>query len=295
MRSLLARLAVLGAFAVSVSACSGGNATSLPVAGPPNNNGGTVSLYQPGANGTALIRFVQGSPDVGQVLVCVDQTSATSATVSFKGTSLITVAGTMAHVVSVYSPSAGPACATAPGPINGTAPIANTVITTTLSTRTLVVLAGRAGKNLGLYAFTSPSFAVPPTTPAAIGYNAAPSFGNVAFGYEATTGGTPTAIAGLTSVAQTQKPASMTSITATAFVLGALPAIPAAFYDAATAAPTTPLATVTVPPAVSTPSATAPAAPIIGQVYVADLIAIDSAAAAKLDLIVVAEPTGYGF
>jgi hypothetical protein len=295
MRSLLARLAVLGAFAVSVSACSGGNSSSLPVAGPPNNNGGTVSNYQTGANGNALIRFVQGSPDVGQVLVCVDQTSATSATVSFKGTSLLTVAGGLFHTVSVYAASVGPACANAPGPINGTAPIASTALTTAISTRTLIVLAGRAGTTLGLYAFTSPSFAVPPTAPLAIGYNAAPTFGAVAFGYQLTTAGAATPIVGLTNVTQTQKPAGKTSITTTAFVTGSIPAIPASFYDAATAAPTTPIATVTVPAAAASPPASAPATPTIGQVYVADLIAIDSASAAKLDLIVIAEPTTYGF
>src|ERR1700694_6314746 len=77
MRSLLARLAVLGAFALSMSACTGGNGTSLPFAGPPNNAGGTPGTIQSGANGQALLRFVQGSPDsgsgaTGAVDICID-------------------------------------------------------------------------------------------------------------------------------------------------------------------------------------------------------------------------------
>jgi hypothetical protein len=296
MRRLLARLAVLGAFAVSVSACSRGSATSLPFAGPPNNNGGTTGTFQSGVNGTALLRFVQGSPDVGSVLVCIDQSAAYSATVAFKGTALFAVPATLAHVITVYASSVGPACSSAPGPINGTSPIATTMLSTTLNTRYLIALGGRAGSTLGLYGFTAPNFAVPPTTPAAIGYNDAPTFGPVAFGSRATATGTPTPITGLTNVTQTQKPASRTSISLTAFASGALPAIPAAFYDAAASAPTTPIGTFTVPASVATPSPTAPGAPVTGQVYVPDLIAIDSASAAKLDIIVIVEQTtGYGF
>ncbi|HTJ28709.1 MAG TPA: hypothetical protein VMA36_21325 [Candidatus Limnocylindria bacterium] len=297
MRSLLARLAVLGAFAVSVSACGGGSATSLPVAGPPNNNGGTVSIYQSGANGTALVRFVQGSPDVGSVLFCIDQSSAYSApSVAYKGTALFAVPGTLSHVISVYAASAGPACASAPGKINGTAPIATTMITTTLSTRTLVALGGRAGSTLGLYVWTAPTFPVAPSAPQAIGYNDAPTFGAVGFGYQATAGAAVTTIAGLASVNPPAKPATTTSATPTAAVTGALPAIPATFVDGKPATPIVPLGTYTVPAALASPSTSAPGTPVIGQVYVPDLIAVDSAAAAKLDIVVIAEPTtGYGF
>ena len=63
MRSLLARLAVLGAFAVSVSACVGGSGTALPFAGGPNGSGGSSGTFQSLANGQMLTRFIQGSPD----------------------------------------------------------------------------------------------------------------------------------------------------------------------------------------------------------------------------------------
>ncbi|HEY6235894.1 MAG TPA: hypothetical protein VIW69_12400, partial [Candidatus Elarobacter sp.] len=63
MRSLLARLAVLGAFAVGMAACTNGSGGALPFAGPPNNAGGSQGQFQSGANSTALLRFVQGSPD----------------------------------------------------------------------------------------------------------------------------------------------------------------------------------------------------------------------------------------
>jgi hypothetical protein len=306
MRSLLARLAVLGAFAVSVSACSSGHDSSLPIAGPPNNNGGSIANLQTGANGTALIRFVQGSPDVGQVDVCIDatpavgglQVSSTPAAVSklpFKGSALIGVAGGIPHVVSVYLSSIanGAACPTAPGPFNGTAPIAFTTVPSTVNTRMLIALGGRAGKNLGLYAYTSPTFATPPTGPAAIGYNDAPSFGAVAFGTIATTGGTPTTLPGLTNVPAPTKTATPAALPSPipAGISAPLASVPAAFYDAAAATPTVPVTTVPVPTV-----STAPGFPTPGQAYVVDLIAVDSAAAAKLDLVLVTESTtGYGF
>jgi hypothetical protein len=299
MRSLLARLAVLGVFAVSVSACSSGHDSSLPVAGPPNNNGGTISNLQTGANGTALIRFVQGSPDVGQVDVCIDQTTATAATkVAFKGSTLIGVAGGIPHIVSVYAASGGSECATAPGPFTsagsstGTSPIAFTSFTPAVNTRTLVALAGRAGTTLGLYAWISPTFANVPTGPEAIAYNAAPTFGNVGFGYLLTATSTPTNLTGATNLAA-PKPGTSTSITpaATTFsVTAPLPGVPASFFVGKG------VTTGTVVP-IKTVAAITPAA---GQAYVVDLIAVDSAvtptSTAPLDVVQVIEATtGYGF
>src|ERR1700736_2347451 len=82
MRSLLARLAVLGTFAVATAACSNGSGGALPFSGPPNNAGGSQGQFQSGSNGQALLRFIQGSPDTfsffggppasGTVDVCVD-------------------------------------------------------------------------------------------------------------------------------------------------------------------------------------------------------------------------------
>src|ERR1700681_2015581 len=77
MRSLLARLAVLGAFAVSVSACANGAGTAVPFAGAPNQAGGVPGTFQSGSNGQLLLRFIQGSPDSGtapngRVDVCLD-------------------------------------------------------------------------------------------------------------------------------------------------------------------------------------------------------------------------------
>jgi hypothetical protein len=286
MRSVLARLAVLGAFAVSVSACSSGKDSSLPVAGPPNNNGGSIAQFQSGANGTALIRFVQGSPDVGTVLVCIDQTSATSANVAFKATSSFVVAATMVHVVSVYPSSVGPACGTAPAAINGTVPIAYTMFNTTLSTRTLVALGGRAGTTLGLYVWNAPAFPVSPTAPEAISYNDAPTFGPAGFG--ANIGTTAVTLAGASNVAAPAK-ASSTGATPGAGIVSPLSAIPTSFFVGKGGATVTPLTTVTVP-------ATGQGSPTAGQVYVPDLVAIDSTNAAGVDLILITEATsGYGF
>ncbi len=77
MRSLLARLAVLGAFAVSMSACSGGNGDALPFAGGPNNAAAAPAPSKAAPTGQTLIRFIQGSPDsgirrIGTVDVCID-------------------------------------------------------------------------------------------------------------------------------------------------------------------------------------------------------------------------------
>src|ERR1700680_2204495 len=82
MRSLLARLAVLGAFAVSVSACANGSGGALPFAGGPNNAGGSPGQFQSGGNSFFLLLFVRGSralsspyggpPPSGTVDVCVD-------------------------------------------------------------------------------------------------------------------------------------------------------------------------------------------------------------------------------
>lgn len=294
MRSLLARLAVLGAFAVSVSACSSGHDSSLPFGGPPNNNGGTIANLQTGANGTALIRFVQGSPDVGQVDVCIDQTSATAATkLAFKGSSLLGVAGGIPHVVSVYAAAGGGSeCATAPGPFNGTQPIAFTAFTPAVNTRTLVALAGRAGKTLGLYAWVSPTFANVPTGPEAIAYNGAPTFGNVGFGYLLTATSAPTNLTGATNLVAPKAgtPASITpaanSTTSTFTATAPLPSVPASFFDGKGVA-SGPVVPITTVPAVT---------PAAGQAYVVDLIAVDSATTAGLDLVEVLETTtGYGF
>ena len=67
MPSHIARLAVLGAFALAATACSNGNGSSLPFAGSPNSAGGTQGTFQSGGTSTALLRFIQGSPDYGKV------------------------------------------------------------------------------------------------------------------------------------------------------------------------------------------------------------------------------------
>jgi hypothetical protein len=156
----------------------------------------------------------------------------------------------------------------------------------------LVALGGRAGKNLGLYVFNSPIFANTPTGPEAIGYNDAPSFGNVAFGTRPTATGVPTPIPGLTNVAPPTKPATPTVVPSPipSGIAASLPSVPGAFYVAAAATPAVPITTVAVP-TVSTVSGF----PTPGQAYVVDLIAVDSATA-PVDLVLVTEATtGFGF
>src|ERR1700694_4329484 len=107
MRSLLPRLAVLGAFALSVSACSGSGST-LPFAGPPVNSGGNPGTFVAGSHGPSLVRFVQASPDYGKVDVCIDQAplNITTTGISFKGSALGVVGGGVSHTIAVYPASA---------------------------------------------------------------------------------------------------------------------------------------------------------------------------------------------
>jgi len=106
MRSLLARLAVLGAFAVGMAACTNGSGGALPFAGPPNNAGGSQGQFQSGANNTALLRFIQGSPDYSNVDICVDNLPfgvTTSPQVGYgkASTTLYAIAGGITHTVAV--------------------------------------------------------------------------------------------------------------------------------------------------------------------------------------------------
>src|ERR1700682_4330 len=126
MRSLLARLAVLGAFALSMTACSNGGGNSLPFAGPPNQAGGSSGTIQSGGNGSSVLRFVQGSPDFASVDVCIDNLpfGVTPPQVAYGATrGLYEVPGGIGHTVAVYpgqpGAQAGLECPTAPGPYLG--------------------------------------------------------------------------------------------------------------------------------------------------------------------------------
>ncbi len=298
MRSLLARLAVLGAFAVSVSACSNGvGGTSLPFAGPPNNAGGNTGLLQSGANGSALLRFVQGSPDIGAVDVCIDQASvggASSTQIKFKGYSLspFVLPSGIAHTVAVYPASTfagtspGEECATAPGPFFGTSAIAVTTLSPAVNTRSYLVLGGRAGSTLGLYYYPAPAtFVNPPTTPEAQAFDASPTFGKVGIAYSLPPAGALTNLVSSLNAPTKSKPTE-TVTTAGSSAVTPLPGQPNSFYVGK------PVAAGTVVPLV-----TESAAPLsTGGTYVADVFSIDSTNAVGVDIISVPEPTiGYGF
>jgi len=311
MRSLLARLAALGALAVSLSACGGGNGNSLPFAGEPNAAGGSNGTIQTGSNGQALIRFVQGSPDVvtgsnttGTVDVCIDALplGITNDTAAYgKATALASVPAGIAHTIAVYRTQTpgfgsvpGSECATAPGPYFGQAALAVTTFTPVINSRFTVVLAGTAATHtFGLYVFTEPSFVNAPGGNEVVSHNAAPGFSTttptktVGFGTCSTTAtpcAAPANLAGATSLAP-PKIAAANTATATAAVVSPLAAIPAGFFDGA-GVPTGTVIPIT--------SVAAPA-PVAGQPYVIDLYAID-AAAGGLGLIAIPEQTlGYGF
>ena len=317
MRSLLARLAVLGAFAVGTAACSNGSGGALPFAGPPNNAGGSQGQFQSGSNSAALIRFIQGSPDTfttlggpppsGTVDVCIDNIpfGVTSPTVPYGTASgLYSIAGGISHTVAVYPflgvGMQGLECPTAPGPYLGTSPIVVTTIapgTAGNNARQTIVLAGSTvapapPSSFGLYIFNEPSFAIAPAGNEVISHNAAPVFSTgkpngVGFGYCTTTVTpctVPTNLTGAQAVAAPKKSGTLAPVP-NGNVQSGINAVPAGFYDGVGV----PAGTVVALTSIAAPNAVA------GQPYVVQLYAID-ALAGGLNLVAVPEQTlGFGF
>jgi hypothetical protein len=311
MRSLVARLAVLGAFAAGMAACSNGSGGALPFAGPPNNAGGSQGQFQSGSNGSALLRFIQGSPDTfstfggppasGTVDVCVDNLpfGILNPTLSYgQASPLFAIAGGISHTVAVYpflgNGQQGLECPTAPGPYLGTNPILITTITPAVGARQTLVLGGTSATagTFGLYAYTEPSFAIAPAGNEVISHNAAPAFSTakatgVGFGICTTTVTPCTVPVNLTGAQNVAKPtrSSTTATVNNGNVQSGLNAIPAGFYDGVGV----PAGTVVPITSVAAPNAVA------GQPYVVELYAID-APAGGLNLVAFVEQTlGYGF
>jgi hypothetical protein len=299
MRSPLARLIALGAFAVTVAACSGGNGTSLPFAGPPNNAGGNNGSFQSGTTGTALLRFIQGSPDSGAppngtVDVCVDNQpfplSVQSAVTYGKAVGPLAVTSGIAHTIAVYpgvAGSPGVECSTAPAPFNGVPAIKLTALSPLASTRLTVVLGGTAASGtLGLYVFTEPTFPNAPGGPEAISHNVAPAFSAPSKGVGF--GACPTVVtpcAGPAALTGAQNVTAPKLTTPNIPVISAPASVPAGFYDGiGVPAPGTPV-----------PITSTPVQPLAGQPYVVQLYAIDGPAGG-LNLIGIVESTlGFGF
>jgi Domain of unknown function (DUF4397) len=303
MRSLLARLAALGAFAMSLAACTNGSGNSLPFAGPPNNAGGSSGTVQTGSNGSALIRFIQGSPDFGNVDVCIDNTpfGITTPTVGYaQARGLFAIAGGITHTLAVYATPAastgiapGSECATAPGPFFGLAPISVTTLTVNNNVRWTIVLGGtKASSTLGLYVYAEPTFSAPPAGAAAISHNAAPAFSTgkpngVGFGIctnTATPCAVPVALPGAQGIPKPTA-ATATGVTLNTVVQSGLNGVPAGFYDGIGVPTGNPVPITSIP---------APGA-VAGQPYIVQLYAID-APAGGLNLVGLVEQTlGFGF
>ena len=313
MRSLLARLAVLGAFAVGTAACSNGSGGALPFAGPPNGAGGSQGQFQSGGNSFFLLRFVQGSPDLfstfggpppsGTVDVCVDNIpfGVLFPAVSYGTASpvLYTIAGGITHTISVYptlgTSNVGLECPTAPGPYLGTPPIVVSTMVTPANTnvRWTVVLGGTvAAGTRALYMFGDPTFAIAPAGPEVISHNAAPTFSigkanGVGFGICTTTVVACTVATNLTGAQGVAAPkkSSTTASVVNGTVQSSINGIPAGFYDGigVPAGTVVPITSVAAPNQLAT------------QPYVIQLYAIDGPAGG-LNLVAVPEQTlGYGF
>ena len=317
MRSLLARLAVLGAFAVATAACSNGSGGALPFSGPPNNAGGSQGQFQSGSNSAALLRFIQGSPDQfsffggppasGTVDVCVDNLpfGVTSPTVAYGTASgLYAIAGGISHTVAVYpflgGQNGGLECPTAPGPYLGVNTLAVITIapgTAGNNARQTIVLGGSTvppapPSSFGLYVFNEPSFAITPAGSEVISHNAAPVYSTgkangVGFG-QCTTTVTPCTVpvnlTGAQGLAAPKKSGTLAPVP-NGNVQSGINAIPAGFYDGVGV----PAGTVVPITSVAAPNAVA------GQPYVVQLYAIDGPAGG-LNLVPVVEQTlGFGF
>ena len=306
MRSLLARLAALGAFALTVSACGGAGQT-LPFAGPPNNSGGSPGTFQSGGSLNTLLRFIQGSPDYGAVDVCVDNLpyGVLNPAVSYGNVAPTTyeIPGGITHTISVFpglgppTPSnggSGAECPTAPGPYFFNAPIAViTLSTSATNVRNTIVLAGtKASGTLGLYVYQEPSFAIAPAGGEVISHNAAPAFtagkSGVGFGL-CTTTVTPCAVpvnlTGAQNVAAPKPATVIASGTPNGNVQSGLAVPPAGFYDGIGV----PAGTVVPITSIAAPN------PVAGQPYVVSLYAIDGPAGG-LNLVGYVEQTlGFGF
>ena len=268
-----------------------------------------------------LLRFIQGSPDVGKVDVCVDNQplGITNGTAGYgqvaisganNGTLVAVAGGGITHTLSVYpalptpgSPgtTAGLECATAPGPYFFNSAIAVATLATLggSNLRWTVVLGGTAASNtLGLYVFAEPTFQIPPAGNAVISHNAAPAFTaarpapppakGVGFGICTTTVTpctVPTALTGAQDIGAPTKAGILPTTPVNASTTSGLAAIPAGFYDGAGVAAGTP---------VPITSVAAPAA-LASQPYVVTQYAID-APAGGLNLVAFVEQTlGFGF
>ena len=307
MRSLLVRLAIAAVLLVPMTACSNGSGTSLPYAGPPNAAGGqNGGIYQSGANGQALLRVVNGSPDTSatSIDVCVDQTpllnTSPSLAYGHASATLYSVPAGIGHTVSVYTTmtpgpgtTAGSQCATAPGPYFGASAIAFTTYSPAANTRETIVLGGTAASGtLGLYVYNDPTFVVQPTTAEAISHNAAPAYSKtqthgVGFGQctiTVTPCATAVALAGASAVAapKVSAPAEAVSNSAETSSIGT---IPAGFYDGAgvTSGTPAPITSVSAP------------ATIAGQPYIVQLYAVDAAAGGLNVVAFTEQSTGYGY
>jgi hypothetical protein len=311
MSSLLARVAILGTFALALAACSNGSGGALPFAGPPNNGSGGTGQFQSGGNGAVLLRFIQGSPDKfstfggppasGTVDLCIDNlpfgVTAPATNYGQANPVLYAIAGGISHTVATY-PTLGVAmvgleCPTAPGPYLGTPPIKVFTLTPPAgSSRETIVLGGTgASGTLGYYVYNETTFVTTPSSEA-ITHNAAPVFSTgkpngVGFGI-CTVTVTPCTVATSLTGAQSLSAPNVSSTTATVFngfVISSLAAPPVGFYDGTGVAAGTPV------PITSIAALSAQA----GQPYVIQLYAFD-APAGGLNLVAVPEQTlGFGF
>lgn len=171
MRSLFPRLAALSVFAVAIAGCGGSSGTALPAVGSPNNGQASTNQFVANSSGTGAVRFLNGSPDAGNVDICFDR-KVVVANLGYRAFSSFSIVPSgIAHTLVVTA--AGTGCAQVSAFFNG-------VVTPGVNLRNTIVLAGTVAKGdvqvLPFAAPPSPAAGLPqvwfgnasPTSPASL-------------------------------------------------------------------------------------------------------------------------------
>lgn len=224
MRSLFARLAIVGALGIALSGCGGSSGTPLPNGAAPNGVGGGA------INATASqFRFIDGSPDAGNIDIYFDGAKVAT-NVAYKTITAYLTVSSAAHTVAAYATGGTTTVVLPPTTIAPAGP------------RTTVVLVGQTGNgNKGLVTFGE-STAVPAAGQGAvIFHHAAPSVvlpasAPLAFGSETAALTTPTVLIPTTAYKALNRASPLPANASN-------PGVGIAFYVALTATPTVPLAT----------------------------------------------------
>jgi len=227
MRSLFARLAIVGALGIALSGCGGSSGTALPNGAAPNGIGGGA------INATASqFRFIDGSPDAGNIDIYFDGAKVAT-NVPYKFITAYITVSSAAHTVAAFATG------------STTTVVIPTTTIAPAGPRTTVLIVAQAGNaNKGVLAFGE-STAVPAAGQGAVIFHhaapsvALPASAALAFGSTTATPLAPPAGPALIPTTAYKAVNRVSPLPANA----SNPATGIAFYVALATTPTVPLAT----------------------------------------------------